>query len=205
MRYIRKGIEPQSFTNWKGAANEDWTPTYNELSNPEKRNVYNALLQEQGHICCYCERRLTLESGDYHIEHLNPQSADDDDALDFANFLCSCLRTTVKGDPLHCGMKKGSNVIPVTPFQLNCSENFRFTADGKINGVNEQAIKTIEILALDISKLNDLREKALEPFLDPDLSVDDLKDFVEKYIDIGQELNPFISMVEHVFSEFIQG
>ncbi|MDC2889492.1 hypothetical protein [Psychrosphaera algicola] len=102
-------------------------------------------------------------------------------------------------------MKKGSIVIPVTPFQLNCSENFRFTADGKINGVNKQAIKTIEILALDISKLNDLREKALEPFLDPDLSVDDLKDFVEKYIDIGQELNPFISMVEQVFSEFIQG
>ena len=163
------------------------------------------MLQEQGYICFYCERRLTPESGDYHIEHLNPQSADDDDALDFANFLCSCLRTTVKGDPLHCGMKKGANIIPVTSFQLNCSENFKFTADGKITGVNEQAIKTIEILALDISKLNDLREKALELFLDPYLSVDDLKDFVEKYIDIGPELNPFISMVEHVFDEFLQG
>jgi uncharacterized protein (TIGR02646 family) len=205
MRFIRKGNEPESFTNWKAAANQQWIPTYADLSNPEKRDVYNALLMEQGYICCYCERKLTFESGDYHIEHLNPQSGNNNDDLDFDNFLCSCLRTTVKGDPLHCGMKKGPNVIPITPLQPDCGENFIFTADGKIDGVNVLAKQTIEILALDISKLNDLREKTLELFLDPELSEDELREFIIKYVDIWQELNPFISMVKHIFREFVQG
>ena len=39
MKYIEKGDEPQSFTDWKDLANEDWQPTYDKLSGQEKRDV----------------------------------------------------------------------------------------------------------------------------------------------------------------------
>jgi hypothetical protein len=48
MRYINKGEEPESFTTWKALANEDWTPTYDDLRGQEKTDLYNALLREQG-------------------------------------------------------------------------------------------------------------------------------------------------------------
>ena len=45
------------------------------LQNPEKRELHEALIQEQGDICCYCGMRITRESS--HIEHLKPQSSTD--------------------------------------------------------------------------------------------------------------------------------
>ncbi|EKO3906854.1 TIGR02646 family protein, partial [Vibrio fluvialis] len=109
MRFINKGVEPPTFTEWKNLANDDWQPSYNELSNPVKQDVYDALLKEQGFLCCYCESDIS--NGDYHLEHLNPQSADEGDDLSFANFLCSCLKNTSKGDPLHCGKSKEDEIL----------------------------------------------------------------------------------------------
>jgi len=201
MRFIIKRGEPESFKVWKALENKDWQPSYSKLSNPEKRDVYDALLKEQGGICCYCEREL--KGKDYHLEHLNPQAAHDGDDLDFNNFLCSCLNKTAKGDPLHCGQEKGDEILPVHPHQANCQERFVFTANGKINGVDEAAKQAINILALDLGKLNDHREKVLEPFMDPDLSDQELKEFVQKYIDDKGNLSPFLSAVKCVFNDYI--
>ena len=201
MRFILKGNEPKSFKIWKELENEDWKPTYSQLSNPEKKDVYNSLLKEQRGICCYCEREL--EENDYHLEHLNPQAHHCGDDLDFNNFLCSCLNKTAKGDPLHCGQEKGDEVLPIDPLQTNCQQQFTFTGNGKIKGVDEVANKAVEILALDLGKLNDLRENALAPFLDPDLTDQELVDFVKKYIEDREKSNPFLSAIEYVFSDYI--
>jgi len=201
MRFIVKAGEPESFRVWKALENEDWIPSFDDLSNPEKRDVYAALIKEQKGICSYCEREL--EGKDYHLEHLNPQAANDGDDLDFNNFLCSCLNKTAKGDPLHCGQEKGNEILPIHPLQPDCQQQFTFTGDGKINGVDEVANNTIEILALDLGKLNDLRENALAPFLDPTLTVQELGDFVKKYMEDREKSNPFLSAVEHVFSDYI--
>ena len=58
-------------------------------------------------------------------------------------------------------------------------------------------------MALDLGKLNDLRENALAPFLDPTLTVQELGDFVKKYMEDREKSNPFLSAVEHVFSDYI--
>jgi len=201
MRFIVKRGEPESFIAWKALKNEEWTPSFDDLANPQKRDVSDALIKEQRGICCYCERELGAK--DYHLEHLNPQAAHDEDDLDFNNLLCSCLNKTAKGDPLHCGKEKGDKVLPIHPFQTNCQQQFTFTGDGKIKGVNEAANQTIKILALDLGKLNDLRENALEPFLDPDLTVPELDEFVKKYTEDKEKSNPFLSAVEYVFSDYI--
>lgn len=201
MRFIFKGGEPVSFTAWKALANEDWLPSFDNLGNPQKRDVYNALIKEQKGICSYCEREL--EGKDYHLEHLNPQAAHNGDDLDFNNFLCSCLNKTAKGDPLHCGQEKGDKILPIHPLQSNCQQQFTFTGDGKINGVDDAASQTIRILALDLGKLNDLRENALDPFLDPTLTDQELENFVKKYMEDREKSNPFLSAVEYVFSDYI--
>ena len=86
MKYIVKGEEPESFTEWKALANDDWKPTYDQLSGQVKKDVKNALITEQGSICCYCERKLSYD--DSHIEHLNPQCTSTEGQLDFQNMLC---------------------------------------------------------------------------------------------------------------------
>ena len=49
MRYIKKGQEPQSFTDWKSQENDDWKPTYSDLRGQIKSEVHAALLKEQGY------------------------------------------------------------------------------------------------------------------------------------------------------------
>lgn len=68
MKYIQKRQEPASFTEWKSKASEDWQPTWEILRSSEKRDLHDALLREQGYICCYCEMRITQQNS--HIEHL---------------------------------------------------------------------------------------------------------------------------------------
>ena len=204
MRSIKKKQQPQELTDWKKSATENWQPSYSELSGKVKEAVYAALLTEQGHICCYCEREL--RENDFHLEHLNPQAEHSGDDLNFTNFLCSCLNTTAKGAPLHCGKTKANKIISVHPLQADCQKQFQFKANGKMKGIDEKSEATIEILKLNIPKLNDLRSKVLEVFLDEDLTDEEIKIFVNRYIALGDEgkYNPFISAVECVFSEYIE-
>ncbi|UNK26826.1 TIGR02646 family protein [Serratia plymuthica] len=186
MKNIIKGLEPQDFTEWKGLANDDWQPTYDNLDTPVKNSVKAALMQEQGYICCYCERRLT--TGDSHIEHFIPQHDENVDALDFSNMLCSCQQRLEKGDPRHCGNSKGEwydELLLISPFSVGCESRFSFTADGKIqpaDPTDEGAKESIRHLNLDLPKLNRMRENALEPFLDTNLTDEEFTIFVAGYL-----------------------
>ena len=93
MKHIVKQGEPEAFLDWKALANEDWMPTYDDLAGETKKTVKGALMEEQGYICCYCERRLT--DGDSHIEHFQPQSDPAVDPLDFSNMLKENLHVIV--------------------------------------------------------------------------------------------------------------
>lgn len=201
MRYILKNNEPQAFSNWKASANDDWQPTYKNLPSDIKKAVYDSLLNEQEHICCYCERTLT--ENDYHIEHLNPQSLDEGDDLDYGNFICSCLNITKKGTPLHCGKLKGDNIISINPLQEDCQSKFTYTLSGEINGEDHDANDTIEILGLNINNLIDMRKKAMSPFISDELDDDELQKFVLGYITDtpNGKRNAFCSMIEYLFKK----
>lgn len=186
MKYIVKQNEPKALTDWKALVNSDWQPVYDELSGATKQAVKNALMAEQGGICCYCERRLTDE--DSHIEHFRPQSDQEVDPLDFGNLLCSCQKQLKKGEPRHCGNLKEDWYDPellVSPLDPGCENRFGYTGDGAIKAASEHdqaAQKTIKQLGLGIPKLNALRAKAIEPFLDDELSLEEIKMFVAGYL-----------------------
>ena len=186
MKYIVKNQNTPDFDKWKALANKDWKPTYEDLKNPEKKEVTDSLMKEQGYVCCYCERRLT--DADSHIEHFNPQSNNAVDPLDYTNMLCSCQDKLEQGEPRHCGnLKSGwfDEKCLVSPLYSDCEGRFAYLINGKIMPANESddaAKMTIEKLGLNINKLNADRGKAIEPFLDENLDHQEVSQFVSDYL-----------------------
>ena len=205
MKYIQKESEPQEFTDWKNQENSDWSPTWDNLGGSVKQAVKQALMTEQGYICCYCEDRL--KNDNYHIEHFQPKSDPVIDPLDFSNLLCSCQKDLKKQEPVHCGKLKGDwfdEKQLISPLDPTCEERFAFTADGWIQPADDRdegAITTIEKLGLNIPKLRDLRQNAIEPFIDPSLSDEDLEDSVKNYLKFDNfgQFNPFWTTIRYLF------
>jgi len=199
VKHIVKGVEPDNFTVWKDGANR----TYSNLRNPLKNDLKDALLLEQGYICCYCESKIT--SNDSHIEHLDPQCNNNGNGLDFTNLLCSCQKQLSAGEPRHCGNSKANETIIIHPLQINCESRFTYNGNGTIEATDTASQKTLEYLKLDIDKLNDLRNKAIEPFLiDPitleELSEDDVKIFANDYLKIENgKYNEFYTTIKYLF------
>jgi ATP-dependent DNA helicase RecG len=89
-------------------------------------------------------------------------------------------------------------------FSDNCEEFFTYTHDGEIQATAQDdtaAQQTIEVLGLDIPKLNNAREKAIEPFLDEALGPDDVARFVSGYLkrDAQGKFNEFWTTINYLF------
>lgn len=209
MKHITKYQEPEALIQWKEKANESWQPTYDGMPGEVKQTVKESLRSEQGNLCCYCERELS--DNDSHIEHFMPQSAPVVDPLDYFNLLCSCQKQIEKGEPRHCGtLKEGwyDPILLISPLAPDCEEHFAFTGNGfiKPSGHNEAAAsETIKKLGLGIPKLNDLRAKVIEPFLDDGLSGDEMADFVSGYLrrDTAGHFGAFWTTIHYLFGEYV--
>lgn len=209
MKHITKQTEPQIFSDWKAQANEDWQPSYGSLMNPEKAAVKDSLLSEQGALCCYCERRLI--EADSHIEHFKPQEDFESEALDYENLLCSCQQVIEKGEPRHCGNLKDcwyDADLTISPLDPGCESRFAYTHDGRIEPAvetDQAAVKTIEHTGLSISKLNALREGAIEPFIDAELSTADMRRFVSGYLktDSNGHFSEFYTTIRQLFGHYL--
>ena len=205
MKQIVKDQNTPDFDKWKALANEDWQPTYENLRDPEKKEVKDSLMKEQGYICCYCECRLTDD--DSHIEHFNPRSNNAANPLDYTNMLCSCQNRLEQGEPRHCGHLKGDwfdNRLLVSPLDPDCEGHFAYTADGKIQPArksDDAARMTIEKLGLNINKLSAIRKKAIEPFLDENLSEREFSQFVSGYLrkNTGKMFGEFWTTIDYIF------
>lgn len=160
------------------------------LSSALKSRMKEGLLKEQGFICCYCEIRINDNNS--HIEHFRPRSLFPEDLADYNNLLCSCQKNPPKGEPKHCGNKKGNwyeKDLIISPLEKNCEERFRYTFDGRINPADENddaARETIERLGLNVKKLTDSRKMILEPFIE-ELNI-------KSYADIVSEINRLIEI-----------
>lgn len=181
MKYIRKGQEPERFTAWKAMKNEDWQPNWDALRSPEKPAVHQALLQEQGSICCYCGIRISKRTS--HIEHFKPRKIYSNLELNYSNLLASCPGEgdisegiRLKKLPLsqkHCGYKKEDwydDNLMVSPLLENCADFFRYTGAGEIlptdePGMEKAAKETIERLGLNNPKLQAARKKQIQTLL----------------------------------------
>lgn len=168
MKHIVKNPEPSGLGAFKAKANPDWQPSFDAMSGTLKRTLHDALVNEQGWICCYCNQRIDRSSS--HIEHLRPGSRFPADDLTYENLLASCPRDDQPGEPLHCGKLKGdwfdaSRLI--SPLQPDCETRFRFTADGEVRPADGDpaAQETVQRLGLNLRNSNDSAPPPSRPSL----------------------------------------
>ncbi|VVB90831.1 Uncharacterised protein [uncultured archaeon] len=205
MKHIVKDKNTPKFDRWM-VENVNCQPTYGGVQGETKKDLKNSLMKEQGYICCYCERRLTND--DSHIEHFTPQSNPGVDGLDYTNMLCSCQDKLKQGEPRHCGNLKDNwfdGELLVSPLDPECERRFIYTADGKIHPAiisDDAAITTIQRLGLNIPKLNALREKAIEPFLD-EMDEQELSRFVVGFLIRNSDgmFGEFWTTIDYIFGE----
>lgn len=189
MKYIDKTNEPEVLKKFKAQANDDWQPTYDNFSGQYKREFHNHLIEEQGHICCYCGERI--QSDDSHIEHFKPQINHPHLELDYFNLLTSCQNQIQPKEPRHCGMGKDDwfdDALLVSPLIPNCISFFEYSLDGQMLHTHQPdkspaAKETIDRLRLNIPKLRAARSGAIDSFYDdPDFLAQLSDDEIDKLI-----------------------
>ena len=102
-----------------------------------------------------------------------------------------------------------TRILLISPLAPDCEEHFTFTGDGLIkpSAYNEAAAsETIKKLGLGIPKLNDLRAKVIEPFLDEGLSRDEMAAFVSGYLgrDTSGHFSAFWTTIRYLFGDYVR-
>ena len=226
MKYIQKQNSPPDFEKWKTdkknrqadlAKIKDLTPEKLKLrwdNLKSKKDIFKllreALLQEQGYLCCYCQQKISLEEQTVAIEHLIARIIDGTLLFEYSNLLASCLggrrneteETLVK----YCNQGRGHLHLDITPLQKDCETYFDYIqiedADEwqiKLVGLSENAGKVIDLLNLNTPKLCRLRGESIRPYLE-NLTIEEaiiishkLKEIVNNTL--NQPLKPFVQVM----------
>lgn len=134
MIYIKKGNEPKSLTKYR----KEKFAYYDGYK--DKDDVREMLLEEQGHLCAYCMRRIDKEH--MKIEHWFPEDRlSDVERLEYQNMLGACLGHIdgTKGSDDTCDTHKGNTIIKVNPLDKNTLLSIKYrTGTGEIYSDNEE-------------------------------------------------------------------
>ncbi len=137
MRKITKNPEPKAWETYRKTENARYKPI------PE---LVRSLLDEQGYICAYCERRIpcrdaekgTKGAEDHRIEHLEPQEVaretDDNSDLDYNNMVICCPGNIAQDgeSQYHCDKKKEDKPLKISPLNAAMTATITFTSSGRI-------------------------------------------------------------------------
>lgn len=140
---LKKEAEKQGLSDKEG---------YDLLRNPLKKQVREALMQEQGHLCAYCMHRIPDERilqedtdlSDAYLEHWQSRSSargtGENKGLDYQNLLAVCSGNEKapgatgrrKSRHLTCDKKRGNAPLTVDPLDAATLATISYTSDGKI-------------------------------------------------------------------------
>jgi len=134
---IVKRNEPEKLTQWK---RHHPNGHYQDLHQEERQAIRQASLKEQYYLCAYCCCRIDEENS--HNEHVQPQQIAPKQTLNFHNIVASCNKSE------QCGKAHGAKTIPLTPLMDECETELKFYLSGKVEGLTERAIESINILNL---------------------------------------------------------
>lgn len=138
MRKIDKRAEPRE---WKAYRKTPGT-RYQSFD-----FLVDALLDEQGYICAYCERRIphqdVPQGEDHRIEHLSTQKKGrekgDNSDLDYDNMVICCPGNISNNKKqYHCDKAKGCKDLSISPLSAVMMKTIRFTPTGRIVSTDEK-------------------------------------------------------------------
>lgn len=168
MLCYRKGTEPQVLTTLRTTPGATW----DSPGKAEKDDIREALLRDQRHLCCYCQRRIPAtgaQAPGMKIEHWDARGAGGE-AFVWTNLLGVCLGDRIKEcaeptadtlgqDRLHCDTSRGDAALflhPVDGQGPNPREFLRYSGDGLISSDNLKAQfdvdKTLNLNALHLQR-----------------------------------------------------
>lgn len=179
MKFIKKAKSPPQFECWKKQSSpSNWNDLPGSLPQQmlpdvfyySKNELRISLSHEQGKTCCYCEMQLTLDPSCCKIDHIIPQSHPKGKNLvfNYSNLGLSCNggeKDTISPKILHCDSHKGNSLILITPYNKTCEKKFKFDLNGKIITSSDDVNKTVDILNLNIAKLNNWRRNAIAGYV----------------------------------------
>jgi len=238
MRHIRKKPSPQAFEDWKKANKPaDWSDLMNEPIHREndflyytKEELRSVLLIEQGHLCCYCQRRIENVESTV-IEHLYPRNGEDKvqgktKMFEYTNLMASCdggalanrERNKKEPDthsyPEYCDRSKQEKLLPLSPLEPEVESRFNYSiTDDKVNivGKDAEAISTIqEILNLNTPFLEKRRGEAIAGLIFEDqeklqiISIEEAKKLLISYQQQEEDADEHLSEFFRVKIHFLQ-
>lgn len=156
MKRIIKNHEPVSLTEHRASAHADFDNLY-------KDDVRASLLEEQGHICCYCMKRIpeTNINPSTKIEHFLCQKYHSDQELNYGNMLLAC--SGQEGLPGHlqtCDTRKGNQTLSFNPSDQtrNIEDLIKYKSNGEIYSSDDRFNEELEtVLNLNVNTLKNNR------------------------------------------------
>jgi len=155
---IKKTREPRMLETFRQQSGS----TYANMPKNIKEEVLESLMNEQGHLCAYCMRRIPekrkLPEGVHPatIEHWfpqNPETGEDiGQGLDYRNMYAVCAGNRGCGDKrnLTCDAKRGNTELVVNPCNGDTLISISYNAKGEIYATDLQINKELN----DIFNLN---------------------------------------------------
>ncbi|MCI7789376.1 MAG: TIGR02646 family protein [Lachnospiraceae bacterium] len=233
MRQIHKKMEPSHFTNWKNhfKAITGNTANYDDLHGPHGNGEYlklkRSLVEEQGFICCYCERRIGLDQylQDCDIEHFMPRHPENsmpsaqkavciNAQMDYSNLFASC-----KGELAdftdHCNHKK-DNWFDfkecISPLEDEIKDIFGFKLNGEIYALGSRGSEMLNHLNLNSYTLQEQRKEAYFSALEQEFEDEDLlndEEYIEATMELYDNMNmgkyeQFCSMITYCFKHYLR-
>lgn len=138
MRTIEKDHEPQSLRQHRRSGG-----TYRDFTQTD--DLRQALLKEQGHLCCFCMRRIVLRG--MKIAHWASQSGHPDQSVSWDNLMGACTGGDGERRELqHCDTAQGTTPIKVHPADRTqrCERLIRYRYDGEIASDDPEIHKDLD-------------------------------------------------------------
>ncbi len=234
---VKKPAEPEDFVSWRssqqttidrklveGASGDTlWEILPSSLPRPEtdvkipvlysKSKLRRTLLEEQGYICCYCNRALEDKHNTI-IEHFNPKGLEifRHQTFDYYNLFACCdggERDKTKPRETYCTLFKGRknpvDPIPIiSPLNPACENLFEYGEQGAVNSVVKEANYTIDFLNLNAKSLKLQRSAAINTYIYEILSddVDTTTELERLRTKVNGKFEPFCIAVYSVLKNY---
>lgn len=137
------------------------------------KKLKQAMLREQGYICCYCGQ--SIKDSTCIVEHVLPKSKYRHLAGEYENLLLSCKPTQEEETERkktggnkknnikywHCDKLKENEELNYTPLQNDCASHFIYLDNGEVKGDDMLANADIKTLGLNCNYLKNRRYNAI--------------------------------------------
>lgn len=131
MRYIQKSQEPRILTNFKNVKYPKFRPSFDNIPPQVLKGLIEALLQDQGYLCCYTMDEITPETAE--LVHFYPYKYFEGYDLDYENMYVAMRQPESLPPKYRVGQAcKGEAVIPNYLSDIRCSNYFRYNTLGEM-------------------------------------------------------------------------